>query len=204
MPVLLKPCRRGRRTVKNRSCANCHRAYTASLGVSPRYCVPCMTAACLCRACGTSFTIKRKDLDDGRGKYCSRSCAGTHPGRIVKGAAHWKWKGGLCSDRKSYQRAHRQSNAQRYVQYTLLRQAKVRGAAGEHSLEQWEQLKAAHAYRCLRCNKCEPDIKLTRDHKVPISRGGSNDINNIQPLCISCNSKKHTKTIFYSPNVTAL
>lgn len=36
---------------------------------------------------------------------------------------------------------------------------------------------------------------LTPDHVVPLSRGGTNYIDNIQPLCGPCNSQKHAKTI---------
>jgi hypothetical protein len=45
--------------------------------------------------------------------------------------------------------------------------------------------------------KQEPLIKLTRDHILSLSNGGTDDITNIQPLCVQCNSKKSTKTIRY-------
>lgn len=68
-----------------------------------------------------------------------------------------------------------------------------RGAAGSHSAEQWENVKRKFKFCCVICGKPEPEIRLTRDHVIPISKGGSNYISNIQPLCGSCNSKKHDK-----------
>lgn len=40
---------------------------------------------------------------------------------------------------------------------------------------------------------------VTQDHVVPMSRGGRHEITNLQPLCQSCNSSKHTRTIDYRP-----
>lgn len=38
---------------------------------------------------------------------------------------------------------------------------------------------------------------LSMDHIVPLSRGGADTANNIQPLCRVCNSRKGTRTIDY-------
>lgn len=61
-----------------------------------------------------------------------------------------------------------------------------------HTLEEWENIKKKNNYKCKTCKK---SIKLTRDHIIPLSKGGSNNINNIQPLCGPCNSKKHNKIL---------
>ena len=66
-----------------------------------------------------------------------------------------------------------------------------RDAGGRHTRKEWELLKAAYKYTCPACGKMEPKIKLTKDHIVPVSKGGPDFIENIQPLCWSCNSKKH-------------
>lgn len=41
-----------------------------------------------------------------------------------------------------------------------------------------------------KCAHCEKTDGLTIDHKIPYSRGGSDDIANLQALCKSCNSRK--------------
>lgn len=48
------------------------------------------------------------------------------------------------------------------------------------------------AYRCV---NCESYKDLTVDHIYPVSKGGSDEIDNLQTLCRSCNSKKGTKTM---------
>jgi len=43
------------------------------------------------------------------------------------------------------------------------------------------------------CRKCGAKNKLTVDHIIPLSKGGSNDDDNFQILCISCNQNKGAK-----------
>lgn len=62
-----------------------------------------------------------------------------------------------------------------------------------HTIHEWEDLKQRHENTCLRCKKSEPEIRLTADHIVPLSKGGSDCIGNIQPLCIKCNQIKNNR-----------
>jgi len=71
------------------------------------------------------------------------------------------------------------------------------GNGGYHTLEEWEILKAQYNWTCPACKKQESEISLTEDHIIPLSKGGSDNIENIQPLCQSCNCKKHAKIIKY-------
>lgn len=41
--------------------------------------------------------------------------------------------------------------------------------------------------RCLLCGATEP---LEVDHRIPLARGGTNDLENLQTLCAPCNRRK--------------
>ncbi len=70
---------------------------------------------------------------------------------------------------------------------------------GSHTWAEWDLLKKQYNCTCPMCGKSELEIKLTEDHIIPLSKGGSNNIENIQPLCGSCNSKKRVKIIYFEP-----
>jgi 5-methylcytosine-specific restriction endonuclease McrA len=71
------------------------------------------------------------------------------------------------------------------------REARRRGAKGRITPAEWQSILLFYGYRCGQCGiSCS---KLTRDHFIPIARGGSNTRDNIWPLCPPCNSRKHAK-----------
>ncbi len=40
----------------------------------------------------------------------------------------------------------------------------------------------------LPCARCHADPPSTADHIIPVSRGGTHDVDNLRPLCRRCNS----------------
>lgn len=140
-----------------------------------------------CRHCGK---VEYVSPSEKKRIYCSQLCyAKASIGKVIsesarkkiseanKGEKNHSWKGGYR--RKIY-------NNRRY-------RARRMGAEGSHTLEEWEEKKKEFNHTCLMCGKAEPEITLTVDHIVPLIGGGTDYINNIQPLCKSCNSIKRDR-----------
>lgn len=100
-------------------------------------------------------------------------------------------------------RSWRRKNLARASELSRIRRVRQANAEGSHTEVEWQGLKAYYNYTCLCCRKSEPEIALTRDHVIPITKGGSDDIANIQPLCKTCNCSKGTKTIDYREQARA-
>jgi 5-methylcytosine-specific restriction endonuclease McrA len=76
--------------------------------------------------------------------------------------------------------------------YTENRRVRKLANGGSHTPEQIEELYTKQHERCVGCNKSiRKHYEI--DHIIPITRGGSNDISNIQLLCLPCNRGKHNK-----------
>jgi 5-methylcytosine-specific restriction endonuclease McrA len=87
------------------------------------------------------------------------------------------------------------NNPLKRIEYNNKRRATKASVGGVVLSSEWESLLDKYNHVCLRCGR--DNVKLTLDHVVPISKGGRNTIDNIQPLCGKCNSFKSTKTIDY-------
>ncbi|MBU0495065.1 MAG: HNH endonuclease [Chloroflexi bacterium] len=71
-------------------------------------------------------------------------------------------------------------------------------AGGSYTAAQWQALCDHYGNICLWCGR--DDRPLFVDHVIPISRGGSSDISNLQCLCGPCNSAKGDKSTDYRPD----
>jgi 5-methylcytosine-specific restriction endonuclease McrA len=71
-------------------------------------------------------------------------------------------------------------------------------ADGQYTEQEWSDLKVKYSNCCLRCGSTEKQI--VADHIQPMYRGGSNGIENIQPLCWECNLWKGLKIIDFRPD----
>jgi 5-methylcytosine-specific restriction endonuclease McrA/predicted nucleic acid-binding Zn ribbon protein len=76
-----------------------------------------------------------------------------------------------------------------YVQHVEARRARIAGVPCTLTQSQWTIIKAVYGYRCAYCGK-RAKI-LTKDHVIPLAKGGSHTADNIVPACRSCNSHKH-------------
>ncbi len=96
-------------------------------------------------------------------------------------------------------RAWKQANPERVRQLRAAhdtQRAARKAAGGSFTVAEWRALCVEYGNTCLACGTCG---KLTPDYVIPLSRGGSNTIDNIQPLCLLCNLRKATQIIDYRP-----
>lgn len=64
-----------------------------------------------------------------------------------------------------------------------------------HSHNEWIEMLDFFEWSCVRCNGYSGSSFIEKDHIQPIYIGGSNGLNNIQPLCSYCNRSKSSENI---------
>lgn len=137
-------------------------------------------------------------------KYCSKECWYKYrPGRGPH-SEETKRKIQLAHKRIHAGHPERAINWKGGVSFvpgykSLMKKKSWLNTVGSHTKDEWEVVKVMYGFTCPACDRIEPEIQLTQDHIIPLIKGGSDYIENIQPLCRSCNTRKMVKTTRY-PN----
>ena len=87
--------------------------------------------------------------------------------------------------------AAEKSRAQSQIRKIRLAAARAKGT---HTPAQWLALVSAFGCRCVMCGAAMDPSDVQKDHIIPIYQGGSDGIENVQPLCRPCNSSKGPDT----------
>lgn len=156
-----------------------------------------------CAFCGVA-ALKRSDhLSARKSPCCSKTCASAlrrDPG------ARWRDPEQIKAYMAEYSAANRgaiNAGQQRWKKANRERvqaqQRARRALTGYLPLKNqfWNELKAKYDHCCLACGRREPEVRLEKDHVVPVKSGGTNDPGNFQPLCRPCNARKGNRTIDY-------
>lgn len=106
-----------------------------------------------------------------------------------------QWRQAHPESVAKYLEKYRQNNKEKFVIKNQIRRFAKAKNGGKYTLAEWETLCKKYDNKCLACGR--QNIKLTVDHVIPLCKGGKNSIDNIQPLCQSCNSKKGKKHLDY-------
>jgi 5-methylcytosine-specific restriction endonuclease McrA len=95
---------------------------------------------------------------------------------------------------KDYKRTHYKNNREDYYAWGMNRKNRLKNAKGFFTAKQWFDKLEYYGYRCYLCRISLENQETHKDHRTPISRGGSNWIANIAPACAPCNLSKNAKT----------
>ncbi len=133
---------------------------------------------------------------DGTCKVCAKERYERNPEKFKKYAVAWQKANPrkFAKNVKKYRKRHPENTKlQKAIQRHRRRTSETK-AGGSFSVLEWKNLCKKWDYKCLCCGRHR---KLTADHVIPVSKGGTSNIDNIQPLCGPCNSKKNAGTTDY-------
>ena len=94
---------------------------------------------------------------------------------------------------REYSIKYYENNPDKFREHRRKRRALKIEAEGSFTEKEFKKILQFYHYRCCACGTDLTKTDFHRDHIQPLSKGGSDFIKNIQPLCAYCNLSKHTK-----------
>lgn len=80
------------------------------------------------------------------------------------------------------------------IRYDIRRRERIAATGTSHTKEELLSLIERNGNRCYYCDRKFKTSKLLGEHRIPVYRGGSDDIANIVPSCWTCNTLKRGMT----------
>lgn len=158
--------------------------------------MPLQDTTKVCNKCGAAKPIDQFRHWHAVCRPCQAADRNKYPRNAKADAARAsKWNRENKGRRAEITRRWKQKNLAKHASYEAKRRAAKRKTTGAYTDREWFALLEQCNHRCLCCGR--EDAKLTVDHVIPLSLGGANDISNIQPLCLTCNDVKGTKSTDY-------
>lgn len=114
--------------------------------------------------------------------------------RVVKRVAGQKYYAANAETLRVIHRAWKKANPIAVRVMSNRRRALKAGNGGSHTAEQWMALCRLELWQCFYCATVLDVKTAVQEHKTPLSRGGSDDIDNIAISCSLCNWRKGTQT----------
>lgn len=74
----------------------------------------------------------------------------------------------------------------------------------KHNIKEWYAMRDFFEFTCAKCLGARGFVNISKDHIIPVSCGGSDGLENIQPLCAGCNTGKGEDFTDYRPKLAAL
>ena len=131
-------------------------------------------------------------VDPEKAREATRQYWKRHPEKAYANAKRWRQNN--PDKAKESVKRWQKSNPDKVKIIHKRKAFRKRNAEGNFTLKEWNAKLEEYNYKCAYCG-CElSSDTITVDHRIPLSRGGTNYIGNLVPACKSCNSKKHTKT----------
>lgn len=152
-----------------------------------------------CLNCHKTFKVHNNNTRRDA-KYCSIKCRAEHQsGKNSCRYVHGHGNKGTPEQRHKWYKKCYLKTKRKWLERGRNHKLRRRNVEGNHTTKEWNELLKKHDFKCYYCGEKmtqeEGPKKVTKDHVVPLIKGGTDNISNIVPACKSCNSSKGAKII---------
>ena len=191
-----------------KKCLRCGILFNTRPHYDKEYCKKCTNTIRMKDVYKSTKCKNRKIYVSGDSKASKREWARRNKNKVKEIVHKYRYNnGGIDKDREWVNNNKKLVN--KYKEKNRLKRLSIKKV---HTNGEWELLKRKYNYCCARCGISEKELelkykrkefkKLHKDHIIPITKWDNvknkykyecDDIKNIQPLCVRCNSKKNNK-----------